>query len=392
MKVKYLMLTLVGAIALNASAQENTVPATGQLPAKNVAFARNKAGSNWFVTLQGGVAAQFLDDNNIKDLKDRLGLIGSFSIGKYHNPFFATRIQINGGHAHTFLGEKAEQEIHTNFGAVHFDFMFDLVNYFAPYKENRFFHLIPWAGLGYQHKFIGKEWSKNNVESLTANIGLMMAFRLGKRVDFVIEAQATHSNLNLSREYNSKKTPAFDDLGRYYYNGLQGMMTAGFNFRIGPVGFNAIEPMNYALINDLNSQINHLRGEVEELSKRPVSCPECPEITPVTNVENILMDKAVLFRFDSYVVDKDQLVNLYDVAQFVKETNEPITVVGYADPSGTSEYNERLSERRAKAVVDILTGKYGVPSELISIEWKGESIQPFAKKDWNRVVILRSKK
>ena len=42
MKVKYLMLTLVGAIALNASAQENTVPATGQLPAKNVAFACNK--------------------------------------------------------------------------------------------------------------------------------------------------------------------------------------------------------------------------------------------------------------------------------------------------------------------------------------------------------------
>ncbi|PDP84291.1 hypothetical protein CLI72_00605 [Porphyromonas gingivalis] len=391
MKVKYLMLTLVGAIALNASAQENTVPATGQLPAKNVAFARNKAGSNWFVTLQGGVAAQFLNDNNNKDLMDRLGAIGSLSVGKYHSPFFATRLQINGGQAHTFLGKNGEQEINTNFGAAHFDFMFDVVNYFAPYRENRFFHLIPWVGVGYQHKFIGSEWSKDNVESLTANVGVMMAFRLGKRVDFVIEAQAAHSNLNLSRAYNAKKTPVFEDPAGRYYNGFQGMATAGLNFRLGAVGFNAIEPMDYALINDLNGQINRLRSEVEELSKRPVSCPECPEVTLVTKTENILTEKAVLFRFDSHVVDKDQLINLYDVAQFVKETNEPITVVGYADPTGNTQYNEKLSERRAKAVVDVLTGKYGVPSELISVEWKGDSTQPFSKKAWNRVVIVRSK-
>ena len=76
---------------------------------------------------------------------------------------------------------------------------------------------------------------------------------------------------------------------------------------------------------------------------------------------------------------------------FRSETNEPITVVGYADPTGNTQYNEKLSERRAKAVVDVLTGKYGVPSELISVEWKGDSTQPFSKKAWNRVVIVRSK-
>lgn len=391
MKVKYLMLSVVGAIALNVSAQENTVPATSQLPAKNVAFARNGAGDNWFMTLQGGVAAQFLNDNNNKDFFDRLGLIGSFSLGKYHNPFFATRLQINGGHAHTFLGENAEQEINSNFGAAHFDFMFDMVNYFAPYRANRFFHFVPWVGLGYQHKFLGKEWSKENVESLTANLGILMAFRLGKRVDFVIEAQAAHSALNLSRAYNAKKTPIFDDPQGVYYNGLQAMATAGLNFRLGGVGFDVIEPMDYDMINDLNGQINRLRGEVEELSKRPVSCPECPEVTSAVVTENKLTDKAVLFRFDSYKVDKDQMINLYDVAQFVKETNEPITVVGYADPTGSDQYNQTLSERRAKAVVDVLTNKYGVPSELISVEWKGEGMQPFGKNAWNRVVIVRSK-
>ncbi len=383
MKVKYLMLSLLGAMALSVSAQETTTPAS-QVPAKDAAFARNRAGHNWFITLQGGVSAQFVGDNENADLfKDRLALAPSFSIGKYHNPFFATRLQFNGGHSHTFVGETANlTEIHSNYVGAHFDFMFDVVNYFAPYRENRVFHLIPWVGLGYQHKFISKEFMDNAVESGTVNAGVMFAFRLGKRVDLVFEAQAAHTNLNLNRGWDNGA-----------YNGLLGQVSGGLNFKLGKVGFENIDPMDYDLINDLNNQVNRLRSEVEELSRRPVSCPECPEFTaPTQQAENVLTDKAVVFRFDSSKVDKDQLINLYDVAQFVKETNEPIMVIGYADPTGNSSYNEGLSERRAKAVVDVLTNTYGVPSELITVEWKGSSEQPFAdNKAWNRVVIVRSK-
>jgi hypothetical protein len=49
-----------------------------------------------------------------------------------------------------------------------------------------------------------------------------------------------------------------------------------------------------------------------------------------------------------------------------------ITVVGHTDTSGTASLNQRLSERRAKAVTDALVG-LGVPQSAISESGVGES-------------------
>jgi outer membrane protein OmpA-like peptidoglycan-associated protein len=49
-----------------------------------------------------------------------------------------------------------------------------------------------------------------------------------------------------------------------------------------------------------------------------------------------------------------------------------VLVVGYTDTSGAAAYNLRLSERRAKAVADALTGM-GVERDALSIVWKGET-------------------
>jgi outer membrane protein OmpA-like peptidoglycan-associated protein len=47
-------------------------------------------------------------------------------------------------------------------------------------------------------------------------------------------------------------------------------------------------------------------------------------------------------------------------------------VVGYADTSGSIDYNLRLSERRAKAAADALVA-LGVPTASIQVSWKGEA-------------------
>jgi outer membrane protein OmpA-like peptidoglycan-associated protein len=49
-----------------------------------------------------------------------------------------------------------------------------------------------------------------------------------------------------------------------------------------------------------------------------------------------------------------------------------ISVVGYTDTSGSVKYNLRLSERRAKAVADSLTG-LGIAQTSLSVDWKGKS-------------------
>ena len=50
----------------------------------------------------------------------------------------------------------------------------------------------------------------------------------------------------------------------------------------------------------------------------------------------------------------------------------------------------KLSEKRAKAVAKELQAKYGIPSDQITVEWKGCEEQPYSINNWNRVVIMTS--
>lgn len=400
MKVKYLLLSLMGAMALSASAQ--TTAPENQLPARKTAF--DRSGGHWFITLQGGVSAQFVAGNEAQDIVKRLHVMPTLSIGKWHNPYFATRLQLMAGPTPTYY-KNAAGDIVTNNTAMagaFFDFMFDVVNYYSKYNAKRVFHLVPFAGVGYNFKYYNEfkdfssifSMSEPYRHSVAANVGAQMAFRLGKRVDFVLEAQAIYNNLNIV-----KKDFDYADASATYmpagvnaaYNGLLGVVTAGLNFNLGKVEWETITPMDMDLINDLNGQINSLRAENAELAKRPVSCPECPEVVaPETKVVAGLSEKAITFKFDSDKLTPNQEIVLYEIAKFVKESNQPITVIGFADVTGNANYNLALSERRAKAVANILTTQYDVPSDMINVEWQGETEQ-FDTRAWNRVVIVRSK-
>ena len=84
---------------------------------------------------------------------------------------------------------------------------------------------------------------------------------------------------------------------------------------------------------------------------------------------------------------------LYDVAQILKANPDTkIAIKGYADKrTGTSAYNQKLSERRANAVKDILVG-YGVDADRMTIDAFGDSEQPYTEvNNWNRVVIMTVK-
>jgi len=52
-------------------------------------------------------------------------------------------------------------------------------------------------------------------------------------------------------------------------------------------------------------------------------------------------------------IDKNQQINIYNTAEFMKNNNAPIKVVGYADKkTGTSDYNMGLSEKRARRLLN----------------------------------------
>ena len=148
------------------------------------------------------------------------------------------------------------------------------------------------------------------VKDASLNAGILTAFRLSKRVDLNVEVQGSLLNEQFNRVSMNHLTDGIVQL------------SAGLTFKLGKTDFEVLEPMDYALLNDLNGQINKLRAENDELSKRPVSCPECAPA--VTEVVNNYVDNVVYFRLNSSKIDKNQQINIFNTAQFVKENNAPI--------------------------------------------------------------------
>ena len=388
MKVKlFLTSLLLGVTTLTLSAQETVAPQAGTKPVYKTTFERGTAADHWFLTLQGGVGAQFLEGNEEKPFGDRLQMSYSLSLGKYHTPSFATRLNLVGAQAHTYykVGNDVKN-YETSFVGAHYDFMFDMVNHFSRYNAKRVFHIIPFVGMGYNMKFNKSFEDLHHTAAIDA--GLQLQFRLGRRADLVIEGKAIYNNFN----FNYSNCPKANAWNPNAYNGLYGALTGGLNFRMGGVEWTEVVPMDYALINDLNSQISSLRAENAELSKRPVSCPECPEqLAQPAKTTEVMSDKTILFKFDSSRIDKNQMITLYNVSEYVKENNTPILVIGYTDTTGDANYNLGLSERRAKAVADALINDFGVSADMITTQWEGATDTLFDTKAWNRVVIIRSK-
>lgn len=381
MKVKAILLALLSSFVFSAAAQEYQ-PQVGFSTEKGYKtnFKKNKAGDNWFISIAGGASMLFGDENGNANFGDRLNFAPQFSFGKWFNPYLGFRTQLNGGVIHGFEGRNAEVMQHNKYMAAHIDFLWDVTNFWAPYNEKKVFRLIPWVGLGYAQRFKTTESvERSRTESPTLNAGILTAFRLSNRVDLNVELQGSL----LNEQFNRVSM-------HHLCDGLV-QLSAGLTFKLGKTNFEVLEPMDYDLLNDLNGQINRLRAENDELSKRPVSCPECKET--VEEIVNNVVDNVVFFRLNSSKIDKNQQINIYNTAEFIKANNTPIKVIGFADKkTGKADYNMQLSEKRAKAVAKELIDKYGISSSQITVEWKGCEEQPYSENSWNRVVIMRAEK
>lgn len=379
MKTKILLFALLSIFVFSVSAQEFQ-PQVGysKEAGYKTNFKKNKANDNWFISIAGGASMLLGDQNSEADFANRLNFAPQFSFGKWFNPYLAFRAQINGGVLHGFENTGATVMQHNKYLAAHVDLLWDVTNFWAPYSESKVFRLIPWVGFGYAQRFKTTESvERARTESPTLNAGILTAFRVSKRVDINVELQGSLLNEEFNRVSMNHLTDGIIQL------------TAGLTFKIGKTDFEVLEQTDYDLLNDLNAQINALRAANDELSKRPVSCPECKET--VTEVVNNYVDNVVYFRLNSYKIDKNQQINIYNTAEFMKANHTPIKVVGYADvKTGTSEYNKALSEKRARAVAKELIEKYGISSDQITIEWRGSDEQPYAENNWNRVVIMRA--
>jgi len=384
MKTKVLLLAFLVGTALSLSAQQYQ-PQVGFSTenGSKTNFKKNAASDNMFFTIAGGGNVMIGDRNGELDFGKKIAPEGAISLGKWYNPYLAFRLQVNAGlmknNSYAFGRNGLVQDF--VWFNPHADIMWDVTNFWAPYNEGKAFRFIPFVGLGYAHrnKVTDSQGILNRSESLSANFGAQMLFRLSKGIDLALEGQYTLLDQDWNRQYSPRT--------RYH---RVPQLLLGLNFNIGKKEFEVLEPMDYALLNDLNSQINNLRARNAELEKRPERCPECPP-PPVIPPARENSQNVVYFRLNSAKIDPHQEININNTAEYAKKHNLPIKLVGYADrKTGNPDYNKGLSERRARAVAKQLTEKYGVPSNRISIDWRGDEIQPYSVNEWNRVVIMNT--
>ena len=95
----------------------------------------------------------------------------------------------------------------------------------------------------------------------------------------------------------------------------------------------------------------------------------------VSNIDDYKMQTTanVPFKFDKYALTPEAKENLDKLADEVKADKRFfIAVEGYTDSTGSREYNEALSRRRADAVVEYLVAKHDIPIYRIHMIGLGE--------------------
>ncbi|MFV0418538.1 MAG: OmpA family protein [Dysgonomonas sp.] len=304
--------------------------------------------------------------------------------GKWYNPYLGARIKVQGGSLHNFFNN-ATNMLHNKYAMGELDFMVDVTNYLGKYSETRVYSLIPYVGIGgaigWDYKMNGQTHPGGKQRNFTINGGIINKFRISNRVALDIDLSGA-----LLKE-------SFNHGGGNTYDGLAGA-SASLVFKVGKkTDFSEALLMDQGLLDDLNSQINKLRQENDRLRNQPAKevikevvkdCPKCPD------PKGSFVSNVVFFRLGSANIDKNQEVSIYNTAKYLQDNpSAKVKIIGYADKkTGTPSINEKLSEKRAKNVANALINKYNISSSRVTVEWKGDTVQPYAENAWNRVAIF----
>ena len=401
MKTKaFWALAAIGAMTLpgfQANAQETVVVeeetvALTEVPCKTHYY--SNGGDNWFIQLGAGVTSPFVENKLPNgDQKHHLTAVYNVGFGKWFSPYIGWRLSFLGGSLHW----DNQQLNHAKWVNANLDFMWDMFNSFGGVNSKRVFSIVPFIGLGGAYTWDYSDGAstvlrdngkvKRNSWSLPLSAGLQLRFRLCKYVDFFAEGRAQFAGDN----FNNEVVGAPIDMNL--------SVIGGFSFNIGGADFKSYNPCDYvSYIANLNNQVNDLRGALATTSaalaaaEAQLPCPEIQVQEKNTVIEAAPMMATVRFNINSARIRNEEMVNVYNVAEWMKANPEQnVVICGYADKdTGTSSYNMALSKRRAEAVRDALVNKYGINPDRLTIDAEGSNVQPYKENNWNRIVIFNN--
>ena len=337
-----------------------------------------------FLDLQGG-AQYTLGEAKFGDLISPNVQLG---IGYQFTPVFGMRLQANGwqskggwnGYKATKDGTPYTADYKFKYVVPGLDFMFNLSNLFCGWNPNRVFNATAFIGGGANFA-----WGNDEVNEIAANIkdqrsylleylwdgtkvrpfgraGIDLEFKVSKAVSIMIEGNANIT----SDKYNSKKAGNAD----WYFNAL-----AGLRINLGK---------------------SYTKTEPVKETPRPVEEYVKPEPKPQPKVEEKKVEEIrrdVFFVINSNKIASNEESKIKEVVDFLNANPDAkVVVTGYADAgTGNNTINDRISAKRAAAVVKVLKEKYGIEESRITEDSKGARVQPFSENDKNRVSIMVAK-
>ncbi|MBA4851094.1 OmpA family protein [Emticicia sp. BO119] len=96
----------------------------------------------------------------------------------------------------------------------------------------------------------------------------------------------------------------------------------------------------------------------------------------------VTMNKGNIFNVDSYMINEEAKGDLLRVAYSLKQMPNTFVVVnGHTDATGSKEYNENLSKKRAIQVANYLKGA-GIEEKRLLVDGYGEKIPKYSNKSY----------
>ena len=376
MKKSLLLLAgVLGASCLNAQTTEEQT---------------TKFRDNWSIGINGGIVTPLTHSAFFKNARATMGI----DINKQLSPIYGLTFE-NMWSINTFESSAAFDA--SNLMLLH---RLNLNNIFRRYKgEPTLFEVEAIGGFGWLHvndAYYGNDGMKDG-NWISSKAGLNFNFNIGEKKAWTIAVkpailwnmtQFDADNINFDANQATWEITAGvvyhfkNSNGKHYYSNSCGHAAeiAALNATISSMEAEAAGK-DRALQNAKNT-INDLQKELKDCKNKKVA----PETKPVEKSEYV-----VIFRQSSSKVDALQMPNIDRLASYLKKNaNAKVIISGYASPEGNADFNQKLSEKRAEAVKNILVKEYNISADRIETEGKGVGTV-FEEPTYNRASICVTK-
>lgn len=348
----------------------------------------NNAGSNWFITAQGGANVVFTPDDSKRDFINRIQPAASIYVGKWFTPVVGLRLGVDWIQEKSLTAEPFGAGVNAadmvdgyytdkvmHIGPT-FDAMINLTNWWCGYNPKRVYNATVYAGAGMYWTLARKYnadgsnatgYKDADNRTLTGRVGLINSFRVSDHVQLFLDLRLSNTDKVINENRSNFIAQAF----------------LGFNYNFGKTTWSApVVPVCPPAENcdAYRAALAAAEAKAEQLEVQLRGCLNAPRQTEEVVVEDPTIC-TVYFPIGSSRVSREDARVLGAVANIIKDNpDNNYVVTGWADNyTGTDRINNNLRTQRAENVAKVLF-RNGVNKSQVTTTTNNENLYGNNKK------------